>query len=228
MGALRRISSLLVNRWRNRRWSLADHDHGRAQQASIELITLLENLEYAVRLDVGALLHGHRLMMNGVGRFAMRIDRFQLITLQGVLEHFQGQLDAFTHWANAFVVRVGQLQATLQAVDDRQQVASELFQREFVSLFDILLGATADVLQISRYTQSLIMSTSQLLFEHLYTSRQLITRNLDSLIGVEILRIHCLFVSHRFSPFNIVRELNSRFCPAIWGRKIELQGVCCD
>jgi hypothetical protein len=67
-----------------------------------------------------------------------------------------------------------------------------------VSLFYILLGATADVLQISRYTQSLIMSASQLLFEHLNTSRQFITRVLGSLIGVWILRIHCLFVSHRF------------------------------
>jgi hypothetical protein len=53
-----------------------------------------------------------------------------------------------------------------------------------VSLFYILLGATADVLQISRYTQSLIMSASQLLFEHLNTSRQFITRDLGSLIGV--------------------------------------------
>src|SRR5471030_1537328 len=184
MGALRRISSLLVNRWRNRRWSLADHDHGRAQQASIELITLLENLEYAVRLDVGALLHGHRLMMNGVERFAMRIDRFQLITLQGVLEHFQGQLDAFAHWADAFVVRVGQFQATLQAVDDRQQVAGEFLQRELVSLFYILLSATADVLQIGGNTQSLILRACQLLFEHLYTSRQVFTRSRWALVGV--------------------------------------------
>jgi hypothetical protein len=53
-----------------------------------------------------------------------------------------------------------------------------------VRFFYILLGAAADVLQISRYTQSLIMSASQLLFEHLYTSRQFSTRILGSLIGV--------------------------------------------
>ncbi|MCY1185378.1 hypothetical protein D9M73_261510 [compost metagenome] len=53
-----------------------------------------------------------------------------------------------------------------------------------MSFFYILLGATADVLQIGGYTQSLILSACQLLFEHLYTSRQVITRSLGSLIGV--------------------------------------------
>ncbi|MNT45465.1 hypothetical protein D3C72_1820510 [compost metagenome] len=114
------------------------------------------------------------------------------------MEHFQGQLDAFAHRTDAFVVRAGQFQATLQAVDDRQQVAGEFFQRELVSLLHILLGATADVLQIGGYTQSLILSACQLLFEHLYTSRQVITRSLGRLVGVWVLRIHCLFVSHRF------------------------------
>ncbi|MNZ92857.1 hypothetical protein D3C78_1119000 [compost metagenome] len=122
--------------------------------------------------------------MLGVERLTLRIDRFQVITLQGVLEHFQGQLDAFAHRTNAFVIRVGQLEAALQAVDDRQQVASELFQRELVSLLYILLGATADVLQISRNTQSLILSAGQLLFEHLHTSHQVFTRCFGSLIGV--------------------------------------------
>jgi hypothetical protein len=53
-----------------------------------------------------------------------------------------------------------------------------------VSFFHVLLGTTADVLQIGGYTQSLILRTSQLLFEHLYTSRQVFTRSLGALVGV--------------------------------------------
>jgi len=153
MGALRLISSLLVNRRRNWRRRLADHNHGRTQQATIELIALLEHLQNAVRFDVGAFLHGHRLMVNGVEWFAMRIDRFKLITLERVMEHFQGQLDTFAHRADAFVVRARQLEAALQAVDDRQQVTGEFFQRKLVRLLDILLGTAADVLQIGSYAQ---------------------------------------------------------------------------
>ncbi|CAI9002558.1 hypothetical protein EMIT0324P_60257 [Pseudomonas chlororaphis] len=196
MGALRAISSLLVNRRRNRCRCLADHDHGRAQQATVELIALLEHLENAVRFDVGTFLHGHRLVLLSVERFAMRIDRFQLITLQGVLEHLQGQFDTFTHRTNALVVRAGQLKTALEAVDHRQQVASKTLESEFMSFFYILLGTAADVLQIGRNTQCLILSASQLLFEHLHTSRQIFARSLRGLIGVEILRIQRLFVSH--------------------------------
>jgi hypothetical protein len=40
------------------------------------------------------------------------------------------------------------------------------------------------------------------------------------------LRIRVLFVSHKFSPSNYIRELNSRLCPAIWGRNFPVQGLC--
>src|SRR5471032_2842951 len=179
MGPLRLISSLLINRRCDRCRSLAHHHHRRAQQATVKLITLLEYFQYAVGLQVMAFLHGHGLVMLCIERLAaLRIDSFQLITLQGVLEHFQRQL-----------------KATFQAVNNRQQVIGEFFQREFVSLLDILLGTAADVLQIGGNTQRLILRSSQLLFEHLHTSRQLIT---GSRIGVWSLRILRLFVSHRF------------------------------
>src|SRR5471032_10045 len=196
MGPLRLISSLLINRRCDRCRSLAHHHHRRAQQATVKLITLLEYFQYAVGLQVMAFLHGHGLVMLCIERLAaLRIDSFQLITLQGVLEHFQRQLNPFAHRADVFIVRVGQLKATFQAVNNRQQVISEFFQREFVSLLDILLGTAADVLQIGGNTQRLILRSSQLLFEHLHTSRQLIT---GSRIGVWSLRILRLFVSHRF------------------------------
>ncbi|MNC80837.1 hypothetical protein D3C75_1337670 [compost metagenome] len=53
-----------------------------------------------------------------------------------------------------------------------------------MSLLYILLGATADILQVGCYTQRLVLRTGQLLLEHLYTCRQVFTGVLGSLIGV--------------------------------------------
>ncbi len=224
MGVSQLISSLLVDRRRNRSRRLADHDHGRAQQTSVELITLLEHLEHAVRLDVGAFLHGHRLVLLGIERFAVRVDSFEIEALEGVLEHLQGQLDAFAHRTNAFVVRAGQFQATLQAVDDRQKVARELLQGELVGLFHVLLGAAAHVLQVCRGTQSLILGGSDLLFEQLYARDQILATRFGVGFDVRILFVQLLLISHEISPLNVVGELDSRICRPIWGRKQRLQG----
>jgi hypothetical protein len=108
----------------------------------------------------------------------------RLIALEGVLEHLQGQLDAFAHLLDVLVVGwsgPGQLQAV-----DRQQVAGEFFQRELVGLVDILLGA-ADVLQIGSDTQGLILRGGQLLFELLNTGAV----GCSGLFGVQVLRISC-------------------------------------
>src|SRR5690606_41002450 len=54
MGSARWISSLFVDRRRRVGRCLADHDHRRAQQATVEQVALLEHLEHAARLQRGA------------------------------------------------------------------------------------------------------------------------------------------------------------------------------
>ncbi|MCY1174497.1 hypothetical protein D9M73_147030 [compost metagenome] len=92
-------------------------------------------------------------------------------------------------------------------------------------LLDVLFGTTTHVLHIGRYAQGLVFCRRQLLFEHLYAHCQVFTTgSLGSLVSIRILGIQSLFVSHSSSPFNYVSELDSRFCPGIWGRKIKVQG----
>ena len=192
MGMPGRISSLFINRRLRCCRRLADHHHGGAQQTAIEQVALLEHLEHAVRLDLGALLHGHGLVVLGVERLAVRVDWLEVVALEGVVEHLQSQLDAFAHRLDGLVVSTGQLQATLKAVDHRQQVASELLQGELVGLLDVLLGTTTDVLQLGSSAQGLILGGGQLLLEHLDAGTEILC---TSLFGVKVLLIQ-LFVSH--------------------------------
>ncbi|MNH02021.1 hypothetical protein D3C79_612490 [compost metagenome] len=143
--------------------------------------------------------------MLGVERFAMRVDRLEVVALEGVVEHLQGQLDAFTHRLDGLVVGIGQFQAALQAVDDRQQVASELLQGELVGLLDVLLGATTHVLQVGYSAQGLILGGGQLLLELQNTGAYI---RCTSLFGVKVFLIQ-LFVSHWVSPPQI-SELRAR------------------
>ncbi|MNO76901.1 hypothetical protein D3C76_679910 [compost metagenome] len=137
--------------------------------------------------------------MLGVERFAVRVDSLEVVALEGVVEHLQGQLDAFTHRLDAFVVGIGQFQAALQAVDHRQQVASEFFQGELVRLLDILLGATAHVLQVGNGAQRLILGGGQLFLELQNTGADICC---TSLFDVKVFLIQ-LFVSHWVSPAQI-------------------------
>ncbi len=184
MGATWPISSLLVDRRRNRCGGLADHDHGRAQQASIELIALLENLQDTVGLDIRAFLHRHGLVMLGAEWLAVRVDGFQVVALEGVLKHLQGQLHAFAHRTNAFVVGAGQLDTALEAVEHGQQVAGELLEGELVRLFHILIGTTTNILQVGRYTQRLVLRGGELLFEQLHARGEVFGASAGSLISV--------------------------------------------
>ena len=161
MGPLRLISSLLINRRCNGGRSCTHYHHRRAQQATVEQITLLKYVQNFVGIKVSTWLHLHCLMILSIeGLARLRINDLQLIALERVPEHFQGQLDPFAHRTDVFVVRVGQLKATLQAVDNRQQIVGEFFQREFVSFFDILLGTAADVLQIGGSLNTHVLPTS--------------------------------------------------------------------
>ncbi|MNY22963.1 hypothetical protein D3C86_1566060 [compost metagenome] len=148
---------------------------------------------------MGAVLHGHGLVMRGIEGLALRVDRLQLIALESVLEQPEGQLQAIAHRLDRLVIRTRQLEAALQTVDDRQQVIGKLFQGELVRLLYILLGATTHVLQVRRHAQSLILSGSQLFLQHLDASIQLIA-HFHFGIGGKLwqLVIAGLFVSHAF------------------------------
>ncbi|MCY1429900.1 hypothetical protein D9M71_458320 [compost metagenome] len=160
-------------------------------------------------------------MVLGIEGFAVRVNRLEVVALEGVVEHLQGQLDTFAHRANVLVVGAGQFQATLEAVDDRQQVTGEFFQGELVRLFYILLGATAHVLQVGGGAQGLILGRRQLLFEHLHAGAQLLVA---SRFGVQILFIQ-LFVSHKISPLELGLRALLALLPPIWGRKTQVQGL---
>ncbi|CAE6953032.1 conserved protein of unknown function [Ectopseudomonas oleovorans] len=215
MGSPPKISSLLVDGRRRRGRRLAHHDHGRAQQAAVEQVALLEHLEHRVRLDVDTLFHRHGLVMLRVERSAMRVQRFQLMTRQGVDEQLEGQLHALAHALDRLVVRARQLQTTFQAVDDRQQVVGEFFQGELVRLLHVLLGATTHVLQLGRHAQRLVLRCSQLLFQCLHASRQVIARR-DILcrLSLGVLRIQVLFVSHAYLLSNESARVRPAHLPA--------------
>ena len=175
---------------------LADHHHGGAQQAAVEQVALLEHVDHAVRLDIGAFLHGHRLVVFGVERLTVRIDGFKVVALEGVLEHLQGQLDTFTDLLDVLVFSAGVRQGQLQAVDHRQQVGGEFLQGELVRLLDVLLGTATDVLQVGGSAQGLVLGGGQLLFE-LQNAR--VGGCCTGFFGIQVLLIQ-LFVSHWVSP----------------------------
>jgi hypothetical protein len=92
-------------------------------------------------------------------------------------------------------------------------------------LLYILLSTAADVLQIRSYTQRLVLRRLQLFFKHLHAGCQIILRSRRVSSLILGLHVRVLFVSHKFSPSNYIRELNSRLCPAIWGRNFRVQGA---
>ena len=122
MGLPRRISSLFIDRGLRSARRLADHHHGGAQQTAVQQVTLLEHVQHAVRLHFGVFLHGHGLVVLRVERLAVRVDRFEVVALEGVLEHLQGQLDAFADGSRVNAVMMPIAQAL--SVTDRAALST--------------------------------------------------------------------------------------------------------
>ncbi len=177
---------------------------------------------------MSALLHRHGLVMLGIERLAVRIQLLQLMTGQGVEQQLEGKLDAFAHRLDRLVIRVRQLETALQAVGDGQQVTGELFQRELVRLFDILLGTPTDVLQLCRHAQRLILRGRQLLLQRLHAGCQILGYVcLRLLWRFRVLVIQVLLVGHGSSSQYDQRAASPRLCRYMGARK-PASRVCGD
>ncbi|MNH19878.1 hypothetical protein D3C79_796260 [compost metagenome] len=136
-------------------------------------------------------------MVLRVERLAVRVDGFEVVALEGVLEHLQGQLDAFADLLDVLIVGTGVRQGQLQAVDHRQQVARELLQGELVGLLDILLGTTAHVLHVGNGAQRLVLGCGQLFLELQNTGISCIA--CTGFFHVKVFLVQ-LLISHGVSP----------------------------
>ena len=131
---------------------------------------------------------------------ALRLNRDYLEPRQGVGKHLQGQLNTLAHRLDRRIISIGQLQAALKTIDDRQQIIGKTLQRKLVRLLHILLGTATRILHISRRPQSLILSGSQLFFQTRYARGKIAFGRRNGLIDhvVLILQIRSLFLCHVF------------------------------
>ena len=113
----------------------------------------------------------HGLMELGVERLAQRLDPGDAVAFEHRLQLALGGLHAGDDGAQRRIERleVGRQRRkrAAEVVGDRQDVARKAFDAELVGLFDVLLGAAADILRVGDGPQVLVLQVGVLGLEAL-------------------------------------------------------------